>query len=197
VGEADVVVQLRKPDGNGADSTHRVLTTEGRLGPETTHTVQLTGIGYVMVGEGRIGQAGLLHASLIGILPRTEGAAIGVAALVEELGSRTNESTLRDVLKGMEAVGLVSRVGTGKRGNALRYWLSNPPPADSEIDSTVYRNSVPCNQSQGDQVTPSESHSGGRQPLVSVVRNSFNGTVSPIPSNQFPIEEQEVFDGRF
>jgi hypothetical protein len=124
-GAADIVLSLRKPEGN-APKTRRLLQSVSRFS-ETLNDllVDLTHGAYVALGERHETAIKDAKDLVFAAAPQLEAEAIDL----RELGKTTSVSrvTAQRAVDELVRDGLLNRIGEGKRGNPFRYFLTERP----------------------------------------------------------------------
>ncbi len=120
-GAADIVLSLRRPEGNPGPNL-RVIHAVGRFDetPETL-VVELTDSGYKSLGSEQALGAFRARQVLSETLPRGEEDAVTIEELIPSTG--LGRTSLQEALKAMQEDGEVLRLGTGRRGDAYRFCL--------------------------------------------------------------------------
>jgi hypothetical protein len=132
-GAADVVLSLRRPDGNSRKSL-RVIQSLSRFSetPEEL-VIELTDGGYVALGEKADVALQEAREAILGACPISEADALNLKDLCA--AAKTTRQTGQRVLEEMVASGKVQRLGNGKRGDPFRYFLTEKVSAQtSSID---------------------------------------------------------------
>jgi len=125
--EADIIVTLKRPEGNHSDNM-RQLETIGRYGT-TKSNIELTEHGYVSLGSDEKVAFSKAVKFVKGILPRQKENSITEDALVEKGKGEVSKGTLERALRWLVDQGTVVREGQGKKGSPYTYWL---PPSDPD-----------------------------------------------------------------
>ncbi len=121
-GVADVLMSLRRPDGNHGiqQETVRKISTISRFS-ETPNELVIDWKGldgeYAVLGDSDSVTLDRTVELVMRALPDAENAAKTVPVLIEETGA--SRATVRRALKELEA----ARLGDGEKGNPFRYWL--------------------------------------------------------------------------
>ena len=120
-GAADIVMSLRRPEGN-ANPNLRVIHSVGRF-DETPDTlvVELTESGYRALGSEQALGVYRARTSLRDVLPSGEADALPLEDLVASTG--IGRSSLQEALRAMVEEGETLRVGRGVKGDPVRYHL--------------------------------------------------------------------------
>ena len=120
-GAVDIVISLRRAEGN-TKPTVRVLQTLSRF-TETPETlvIDLTDRGYVALGSK--GTVAILEAerAILDLLPITAGDALPLKTLCEG-PPRLKRTVAQEALDSLEAAGLVTVIGAGKKGDPYCYF---------------------------------------------------------------------------
>jgi DNA polymerase-1 len=141
--EVDVVVTLKRPEGNHAENA-RQLQTIGRYGA-TKLNIELTEEGYVPLGSDDKVAFSKAVRFIRDASPRQKENGVIEDALVEKAKGEVSKGTLIRALRWLVDQGTVQREGSGKKGSPYTYWLPpsaleppensfspNPPPLDGE-----------------------------------------------------------------
>ena len=132
-GSVDVVVSLRRADGNSRP-TIRVIHALSRY-DETPDTlvIERTADGYVSLGDEVAVAVKEARSAILEHAPRTEENALTKPELVDKLDG-VKSTTAQTVLEALIKEGLILRVGAGKKGSPYRYWqpLGDTPEMLSE-----------------------------------------------------------------
>jgi len=119
-GAVDVVLQLRRAEGQGRPSV-RVLNALSRFDqtPDTL-VIELTEDGYVALGAAEAVAAQQARTTVLDAAPTCEADAITEADLVAaaDVKRTVGQGAIREHL----AAGRLARIGEGKRGDPYRYW---------------------------------------------------------------------------
>ena len=124
-GSIDIICQLRRGDGN-TSPTVRVLTAIGRFNDIPSKTIidynALDGE-YVSLGS----ETQVKHAQgreiILDVMPTNEADALTRKELFE--ASEVKSTTGNDIIKELQNEGIVSVTGTGKKGDAQRFWINS------------------------------------------------------------------------
>jgi hypothetical protein len=136
-GAVDIVLSLRRPDGNSRKSL-RVLQSLSRFSETPAELViELTDHGYIALGEKA--DVALQEASeaILTTAPIAEADAITLEEISE--AAKTVRSTAQRALRDLVLSGKIQKVGTGKKGNAFRYFR---PEKGSAQTSSLYGQKV-------------------------------------------------------
>jgi hypothetical protein len=121
-GEADIMLSLRRAEGNHASRPNvRELQGIGRYeGTPERVLIELQGTTYALLGN----EAAVVHRetrdTVSAALPTTEVGAKPLDALCAAVGGK--RTTVQRVLKELTEQGRVKTIGSGKRGDPARYW---------------------------------------------------------------------------
>jgi hypothetical protein len=119
-GAVDIILQLKSPEGRHAD-THRKIDALSRFDetpPQTT--IALTEDGYQVLGETGAVAVPVAMKQILACLPLDSADAFSMEQLRERTGlART---TLQAALSQLQEDGTIDRLGSGKKGDAHRYW---------------------------------------------------------------------------
>lgn len=142
-GEADILLSLRRPEGNHSDRPGvRELQGIGRY-DETPERVliELQGDEYVLLGD----EAAVAHAearnAVLDTLPASQSDAMSEADITKATGAK--RTTVQRVLKEQVDAGVVGRVGAGKRNDPVRYWKREMVSAQSSVIGRAETNAMP------------------------------------------------------
>lgn len=120
-GAVDVVLSLRKPEGN-SNKNRRVLQSLSRFS-ETPNdlVIELTDGGYIALGEKRETTLKDAKDGIFQKAPQTEAEAVDLQtlALAADLKRQTAQRAIDELVRD----GMLSRIGKGKRGNPFRYFV--------------------------------------------------------------------------
>jgi predicted ATP-dependent serine protease len=132
-GAADVVLSLRRPAGNSRKSL-RVIQSLSRFSetPEQL-VIELTEQGYISLGENADVALQEAREAILAAIPTSEADAITIEKITE--AAKTMRTTAQRALKVLVSSGRIQRLGTGRKGNAFRYFR---PEKDSAQTSSVY-----------------------------------------------------------
>jgi hypothetical protein len=121
-GAADIVLSLRRPEGNGRKSL-RVLQSLSRFSetPEEL-VIELTDQGYVALGEKSDVALQEATKGLLACIPTSETHALILDDLCSEAGIK--RATAQRALAALVSGGDIQRIGEGKRGNPFRFFVT-------------------------------------------------------------------------
>lgn len=159
-GSVDVVISLRRGDGN-TRPTIRVIHALSRF-DETPDTlvIERTPDGYIALGDEIAVAASEARTSILEHAPKTEENALTKPELLDKLEG-VKSTTAQTVLEELMNEGLVRRVGEGKKGSPYRYWQplqdkpekhsDDPPgqPSETKAADETVRGSLPEIHSDG------------------------------------------------
>ena len=130
-GAADVLLSLRRVEGQGHESRRR-LEAVGRFdGIPPSTTIEFRDGEYVALGDSQVIEAHDLRVALLDILPQDEEHAMINDQILERLGGRGSRTTFQRVRDALLAEGEIARVeGLGKTGRAHGYYRREYPPND-------------------------------------------------------------------
>jgi hypothetical protein len=124
-GAVDIVLSLRKPEGNSAKN-RRLLQSLSRFS-ETPNDllIELTDDGYAVLGERRETALKDAKDAIFKIAPRIEVEAAGIDELAKsaDLTRPTAQRAIDELVRD----GQLSRIGKGKKGNPFRYFIPEMP----------------------------------------------------------------------
>lgn len=121
-GEADILLSLRRPEGNHADRPGvRELQGIGRY-DETPERVliELQGESYVLLGDEAAVAYAEARTAVLDALPGSESDAIPEPDITKAAAAK--RTTVQRVLKEQVDAGVIGKTGKGKRGDPVRYW---------------------------------------------------------------------------
>jgi len=149
-GAADVVVSIRRAEG-AHRKTIRLIETLSRF-TETPESlmVELTEEGFVSLGSREDVALAKAEEGLEKV-PCSEGEALKMENLVELLGGK--RTTVQEAVKKCLEAGKLVRVGTGKKGDAYRYYRS--------VHSAVPGDGVPAERNEPAGGAPAANSDGG------------------------------------
>jgi len=132
-GAADIVLSLRRPDKNSRKSL-RVVQSLSRFSetPEEL-VIELTDQGYIALGEKADVALQEAREAIVAAAPFSEADAITLEGIIE--AAKTMRSTAQRALKELVSGGKVQKVGTGRKGNPFRYFITEK---DSAQTSSLY-----------------------------------------------------------
>jgi len=121
-GEADIMLSLRRPEGNHAGRPNvREMLGVGRLdGTPERVLIELQGMTYVLLGEEAAIVYGETRDAVLTALPARESNAITLDDLLAAVGG--TRSTVQRVVRELQEGGEVRSIGAGKRGDPRRHW---------------------------------------------------------------------------
>ena len=118
-GAVDIVVSLRRPEGNYPRNV-RLLQTVSRFNTPDDLLIELTDSGYRVLGTpGEAAQA-QAAADLLENMPESKGQAATINTLVTS--NRKSRAQVQKLLDTLLESGDVERSGTGRKGNPYRYF---------------------------------------------------------------------------
>jgi AAA domain-containing protein/DnaB helicase-like protein len=136
-GAVDIVLSLRRPDGNSRKSL-RVVQSLSRFSETPAELViELTDHGYIALGEKADVALQEAREAILATAPISEADAITLEEISE--AAKTVRSTAQRALKELGSCGKIQKVGTGKKGNAFRYFR---PEKGSAQTSSLYGQKV-------------------------------------------------------
>jgi AAA domain-containing protein/DnaB helicase-like protein len=132
-GAVDIVLSLRRPDGNSRKSL-RIVHSLSRFSetPEEL-VIELTDQGYIALGEKADVALQEAREAILAALLGSEAGAITIDEMLETV--KVMRSTAQRALKELVSSGKIQKVGTGRKGNAFRYLI---PEKDSAQTSSLY-----------------------------------------------------------
>ena len=119
-GAVDIVLSLRRPDGNSRKSL-RVVQSLSRFSetPEEL-VIELTDQGYIALGEKADVALQEAREAILFALPTSEADGITIDEILETV--KVMRSTAQRALKELVTGGRIQKVGAGKKKNAFRYF---------------------------------------------------------------------------
>lgn len=139
-GEADIIVSIKRPEGNGR-STIREMHSLGRFDqtPEKL-VVELTDKGYRALGSEAAVAEEEAEDAILGVLPYTEDEAITLDELLEEVKrSGVKRTVAQNALSKMLNI-VVCRIGKGVKGNPHRFYQTGKVPSKSSEQDDLASN---------------------------------------------------------
>jgi len=132
-GAVDVVVSLRRPEGNGR-KTMRLLQALSRF-EETPAQLSIELVDGVYVSHGDPHEASVKEAreSILATAPKGEPEAVTLKELAE--GSKVARATAQRAVEELYAEKMLNRIGEGKKGNPFRYFV----PENSFLPNCIHR----------------------------------------------------------
>jgi hypothetical protein len=124
-GAVDIVLSLRKPEGNAA-KTRRLIQSLSRFSETPSDLlIDLTDNGYIALGEPHDAAVKDAKEAILSSAPKTESEAVDLKELSTnaDVSRRTAQRAVDELL----GEGTLSRNGAGKRGNPFRYFLPEKP----------------------------------------------------------------------
>lgn len=119
-GAADIVLSLRKLEGNGKKE-QRVLRALSRFSETPSGLrIELTNEGYVSRGEPEDAAFVVAKESIAEIVPDSESEALNIDEIAKS--ADVPRTTAQRAIKELEAEGTLGRVGKGRRGDQRRYF---------------------------------------------------------------------------
>jgi hypothetical protein len=120
-GAVDIIVSLRRPDGNQPRNV-RLLQAVSRFENPDDLLIGLTDEGYRVLGTR--GEAAKAQAAehILSTLPKSKNKAVAIEELVEITGKA--RAHLQKYLDGLLEAGEISRSGRGRKGSPFRYFKS-------------------------------------------------------------------------
>ncbi len=132
-GVVDIVLSLRKPNGNSRKSV-RALHALSRFSETPTELlIELKGDAYISLGEPREAALRETKDSILAVAPNSEPDALDLKELAKV--AEASRATAQRAVEELCGEGLLGRVGEGKRGKPFRYFrLDNPFSPTSNIE---------------------------------------------------------------
>jgi hypothetical protein len=121
-GTADVILSLRKPDGNQAEN-RRLLNSSGRYSGETHNNllIELTDAGYVAIGNQQETAVNDAKETILAMAPHSELEAVSTADLAES--TKIAKVTVHRACDELCRAGKLNRSGKGKKGSPFLFWI--------------------------------------------------------------------------
>ena len=137
-GAADVVLSLRRPNGNGRKSL-RVIQSLSRFSetPEEL-VIDLTDAGYIALGEKADVVLQEARDAILAACPTSEADALNLKDLCA--AADTARQTGQRALEEFVSSGKVQKIGNGKRGDPFRYFLTEKVSAQTSSIDWAERN---------------------------------------------------------
>ncbi|MGA8678396.1 MAG: hypothetical protein WB621_24530, partial [Candidatus Acidiferrales bacterium] len=118
-GAADIVMSVRRPEGNQAASV-RLIQTLSRFDAQADLLVELTPEGYRALGAPGEESKKRAADDVLSVIPRSKKNAIPIDGLAKATGKkRAHLQTLLDVLAETKKI---SKLGKGRKGDPYRYF---------------------------------------------------------------------------
>jgi hypothetical protein len=185
-GAVDIILHVNKPGGNLKPTVRKIEALSRFEATPDELYVELTGAGYVSLGNEDDVVSAAISRALVEILPDTEGAAKridnatekdsetgqdrvteqGILDVLAAQGLKVARSTLDLELKRWINEGYASQTGTGRKGSPHRYWLVAKPP-DAFFRSKPSPPSEERILSDSTPTAGSPMESDAREPMVS------------------------------
>ncbi len=120
-GAADLILSLRKPEGNQPEN-RRLLCSSGRYSGETHNDllIELTDAGYVAIGNQQETVINDAKEAILATAPRSEAEAVSTADLAES--AKISKVTVHRACDELVCSGQLKRGGKGKKGSPFVYW---------------------------------------------------------------------------
>jgi hypothetical protein len=182
-GSADIIIVLQRPEGNHP-ANMRELKAVSRFPDETPEclVIAFENDTFKLLGDAAAVEHDQAELGVVDQLPTTPEAAINIDEIMTR--TKTSRGTVQRVLNELMAAGKVERLGTGKRGDPYRYFLSaqtteglgrNQPNVENGGD---WRDTVSANN-----FCPPIEKEFGQEPIVSgslgAESDGSNGSGSP------------------
>jgi len=132
-GVVDIVLSLRKPNGNSRKSV-RALNALSRFSETPAELlIELNGDAYISLGEPREAALRETKDSILADAPKSESEAVDLKELAKGVGA--SRASAQRAVEELCGEGMIRRVGEGKRGKPFRYFrLENPSCPTSNIE---------------------------------------------------------------
>jgi hypothetical protein len=150
-GAVDVVLSLRRPEGNPRPTLRAIHSLSRFDETPDTLVIELTPDGYTALGTQEALAAQDAERALLDAMPTSEAAAKRVDELAEGLPS-TKRTVAYEAVAALFGRGNVRRVGEGKRGKPYRYWRPLRGDTGDEIHPSAASPYIRTDESnQGDE----------------------------------------------
>jgi hypothetical protein len=140
-GTADLILSLRKPDGNQPEN-RRLLSSSGRYSGETHNNllIELTDAGYVAIGNQQETVINDAKEIILETAPRFELEAVSTADLAES--TKIAKVTVHRACEELCRAGKLNRSGKGKRGSPFLFWVEekrfvSTSPIEVELETNL------------------------------------------------------------
>lgn len=163
-GAVDVVLSLRRPEGNG-DGSIRVLHGLSRF-TETPDSLalQLTADGYVALGSEAALAIEVAKRQVLEVAPGSEEHALDATELLD--AAKVRRTSGQEAIAALVDLGALRRSGEGKRGSPFRYWA---PGTGEKVSAAA--------ESLGRQKENGPAH----DPMLAAARQVFSSTTAEMP----------------
>lgn len=149
-GAADLILSLRKPDGNGP-SNRRLLKSSGRYQGETHDDLLIEMVDGVYNSIGTQEETVISDAkeTVLTLAPTSEADAVTIAELADS--TKISKVTVQRACDDLVRSGVLQRSGKGKRGSPYKHWAEkNRIESTSNIE--VEADSIPiCRREPGEE----------------------------------------------
>jgi hypothetical protein len=172
-GAADIILNLQRSIGGEHVMNRRELHALSMFDQTPAKLViELTAGGYVCLGDSAAVAVADARNYLIEHLPRSEESAKTESEIVDS-GDGQARTTIRAAIAGLHSEGLVSRLGSGKRGNPYRYFISDADGTTGKVPSETKQTPKIVSDGSLNPYIPSEtiSSTDGGSPVRNSVRN--------------------------
>jgi archaellum biogenesis ATPase FlaH len=138
-GAADLILSLRKPDGNQPEN-RRLLNSSGRYSGETHNNllIEMTDGGFVAIGNQQETAINDAKETIMATAPRSEIEAATLAEIAE--ATKIAKITVQRACDELVKSGALNRTGKGKKGGPFLHWVEeirfdSTSPIEVEPDS--------------------------------------------------------------
>jgi replicative DNA helicase len=142
-GAADLILSIRKPDGNQPEN-RRLLTSSGRYSGETLNNllIEMSESGFTAIGSQQETVLNDAKDTIIEMAPRSEADAATFADLAE--ATKIAKITVQRAAEELVLSGKLQRTGKGKRGSPFIHWVEenrfdSTPTIGVEVDSNRFQ----------------------------------------------------------
>lgn len=129
----DIIVSIRRAEGN-TKPTVRVLQTLSRFSetPESL-VIELTEQGYIALGTK--GTVAVMEAekAILDMLPSTSETAMALKDMCEHSTPHIKRTVAQEALENLEQTGVITKIGSGKKGSAYRWFRTVEVSAGTQI----------------------------------------------------------------
>jgi hypothetical protein len=120
-GAADLILSLRKPEGNQPDN-RRLLSSSGRYSGETHNNllIEMTDAGYVAIGNQQETAINDAKETILASAPRSELEAATFAEITQ--ATKIAKITVQRACDELVRAGMLNRTGKGKKSSPFLHW---------------------------------------------------------------------------
>jgi hypothetical protein len=121
-GAADLILSLRKPDGNQPEN-RRLLSSSGRYSGETHNNllIEMTDHGFVTIGNPQETAISDAKETILAMAPRSEIEAATLAEIAQ--ATKIAKITVQRACDELVKSGKLNRTGKGKKGSPFLQWV--------------------------------------------------------------------------